>query len=351
MIGVLGATGAIGQQVCHRLLAWHGGPLRVGSRHISDDVSFGFTNVHHQQVNIEDDNSLSHFMMGCDLVLNCAGPSHRLTPLVLQAAQHACIPYIDAGGAACARLPLQQNNLALVRLDAGAVPGLSGLLPRWLAQSFNSVQRLRVWHGIVDHFTLSGAEDFLIGVPSGGVKHASQPPTTLPFFPRPVIVEPYHNAETVAVGQALGLASHQQSWFNVSEDANLVRAREQLHQLAPSLAVQTLCQAAQLDCLRYRPYVRYLIELEGTKNSKTVTQTFLVSANSIAEASGSLMAALALDILDSPTSNSALQQMHAAQHRLSPTLFDALFSPSSGITCQEMDGPLEGFMDTQGGAL
>lgn len=352
MIGILGASGAIGQKVCERLLDCQRTPLRLGYHHRARYTPRrGAAQIEHCQVNIEDALSLARFIDGCDLVLNCAGPSHRLTPCVLRATQAARVPYIDAGGAACDVLPLPSECHTLARIDAGAVPGLSGLLPRWLAQSFSSVEQLRVWHGIVDSFTSAGAEDFIAGIPAGGAKHGSPLPTPLPFFPRPVIVEPYRNPETTAVGQALALAPHQQQWFNVSEDAAFVQAREQLPQLSRPLAIEALCQATQTDCLRYRPYVRYLVELSGMQSGRESTQTFLISSTSVADASGSFMAALALDVLHSPQGDMSLTQLHAAQHRPSSTLIDALFAPATGLTCQQLEGPMEGFMDTQGGAL
>lgn len=351
MIGVLGASGAIGQQVCRLLLEWQCVPLRIGSRHCPPtDIQGSSADVEHRQVDIDDPDSLAQFMDGCALVLNCAGPSRRLTPVVLKAAQATGVAYIDAGGAACAALPLRPDRHSLVLLDAGAIPGLSGLLPCWLAQSFSHVTQLRVWHGIVDHFTPTGAEDFLAGVPSGEVR-ALPPAQSLPFFPRPVIVEPYRNAETEAVGKTLGLASHQQYWSSASEEGALLRARGQVHGLPMSDAVHVLCQAADMDCLSYRPYVRYLIELTGMQNGQSVTQTALVTGSSVAAVSGSLMAALAMTVRHALDDIDPLNGTHAAQFPASSALIAALFSPATGVSCQQMDGPMDGFMETQGGAL
>ncbi|MFG6201139.1 saccharopine dehydrogenase NADP-binding domain-containing protein [Nonomuraea sp. JJY05] len=158
MIGVLGGYGAVGGTVA-RLLAGHGPraggrdaghpDVRVGGRDGAAARRFVDAELggHGEawQVDALDAAELARFCAGCQVVVNCAGPSYLLRDRVARAAFAAGADYVDAAGdvAAFAR-PTGASAGAgtgagggmggrTAVLSAGMLPGLTGLVPRHLA--------------------------------------------------------------------------------------------------------------------------------------------------------------------------------------------------------------------------
>ncbi|WP_067814910.1 saccharopine dehydrogenase NADP-binding domain-containing protein [Actinomadura kijaniata] len=144
VIGVLGGAGAVGGVVVDRLAARRPGTLRIGGRDreraaavcakARADVPGAV--VEAVRVDLADDAGLRAFCDGCDVVVNCAGPSYRVLDRVARAALAAGAGYVDAAGDTVALDALREAPVAADRpavFSAGLMPGLSGLLPRLLA--------------------------------------------------------------------------------------------------------------------------------------------------------------------------------------------------------------------------
>src|SRR5437762_12354893 len=142
MIGILGAGGEVGRATA-RLLDGRA-ELRLGGR--------------------RDHESLDRFCAGCDVVVNCTAAPAR--ELVAAAAMGAGAHYVDPAGdgllldrmaGVCRAHPGRTALLA-----AGASPGLTGLLPRWLAgQGFDRPLALTGYACAMDRFSPGSAADFL----------------------------------------------------------------------------------------------------------------------------------------------------------------------------------------------
>ncbi|EAB7739560.1 hypothetical protein B5864_13925 [Salmonella enterica] len=348
MIGILGMQSSMGRQVVRLLTQWGGSPVRGGSRRMppADLPSC----VSWQTVDIADPDSLQRFVAGCELVINCAGPSHITTPRVLSAALRASAHLIDAGGASCKNLNMPQWRENIVLLDAGAVPGLSGWLPRWLAQDFSRVDSLQVWQGILDRFTPSGAEDFLAGVPIGRYQRSADPlaQQSLPFFPRPVQVMPWQDNETQWVSNSLGVGNSR--WFSVSDGQALPAVMRELAFMTSSQACTALVNASAQDVQSFRPYVRYLLEVTGEQAGGNQTESALIQGEGVAQVCGTFIATLAAGVITSPDSF-CRHNFHAAQVPLLPQLIRHLFSPDSGVRYQRFPVSVAQLMETEGGSL
>ncbi|MEU6038467.1 saccharopine dehydrogenase NADP-binding domain-containing protein [Actinomadura sp. NPDC047616] len=156
-IGVLGGSGAVGRVVVDRLAAWEpGGRLRVGGRdpRRAAAACAQVTGAGAEPVRVElnDDAELRAFCTGCDVVVNCAGPSYQVLDRVARAALAAGAHYVDAAGDVVAadalcdgHAPGLGDRAAL--FSAGLMPGLSGLLPRLLAVDGPPPSRLDVYVG------------------------------------------------------------------------------------------------------------------------------------------------------------------------------------------------------------
>jgi Saccharopine dehydrogenase NADP binding domain len=170
MIGVLGASGAVGTAAVDWLRRLELGPLRLGARRPQALAGRGEQVV---AADATDAASLAAFCQGTRVVLNCAGPSYRLLDRVAEAAMAAGADYVDLAGDGPAHRLLASRDVAgrgrTAVLSAGVLPGLSGLLPRWLAGQAPGRPIGLVTHcGGLEHCTPAAAADLLLSLPSAG---------------------------------------------------------------------------------------------------------------------------------------------------------------------------------------
>ncbi|MCD6257466.1 saccharopine dehydrogenase NADP-binding domain-containing protein [Candidatus Aerophobetes bacterium] len=317
MIGVIGGYGKVGLQTTRLLKEWGKFPLRIGGRNPEKArARFGdeFPQVEWTKVDVEDDESLETFLNGCELVINCAGPSYRTSARVAQMCISKGCHCIDAGMGKNLKISDGSPHDTAIIYDAGATPGLSGLLPRWLAGSFDKVDHLSVYVGALGRFTTSGAEDYLIGVLDetnneplaawrNGVKCSSvltrKSGISLPFFPREVTVYPYFDAEAEFVAKVLSLRDGE--WYIAVDgehgSAALEEARAYFHS-DPAGAVERLCLASRLDSAGRQTYVNFLVQLDGVKHAMPITHTLVLQANEISILSGSVAAIAGIALLE-----------------------------------------------------
>jgi Saccharopine dehydrogenase NADP binding domain len=316
VIGLLGASGAVGAHAA-RLLARHGWTgLRVGARHLDSVLPLvaGLPgDIEMAHVDATDDASLGRFVRGCSVVVNCAGPAHQLADRVALAAWAAGADYADAGGDAATaervarRAPADTGRRAV--FAAGAWPGLSGLFPRWLAASeFATVHTLTTYIGVRGRFTVTAASDYL----DGALGRASEPlaawrhgrrcsraltrltDASLPFFPGAVSALPYLDQEGEQVALALGLSRG--SWYSVLPESwrgALDRARTRSH----ADAVADLCRAAEADAAGQPASTTLLAQLDGVADARARTRTGLLRGPGVSALSGTVAAVAALAVL------------------------------------------------------
>jgi saccharopine dehydrogenase-like NADP-dependent oxidoreductase len=137
MIGLLGGTGAVGRTAAERIAAWRLGPLRIGARDLDRTRALAAElpgPAEAVSVDLGDPDTLAAFCAGCRIVVNCAGPSYHVLDTVARAALAAGADYVDIGGELAATDALGQAPPGRTAIfSAGVMPGLSGLLPRLLA--------------------------------------------------------------------------------------------------------------------------------------------------------------------------------------------------------------------------
>lgn len=307
MIGVIGGYGAAGQYAVRVLSEY--GSLKIGSRNADPSVD------------VRDADSLARFVDGCSLVVNCAGPSHELSAGVAEAAFRAGADYVDAGDVVLDDVDTRGRAAVL---SAGALPGLSGLLPRWLAAEFGGASRLTAYFGVFDRFTATGAEDYLQGVlspknrPLGAWRNGPstvvrQPRISLPFFDQEVAAFPYLDDECVALARDLSLVEG--TWYSVVAGQHLEAALDRARHLPLAEASSELCRASALDVAGRTPYVTFLVELDG--------RTCVIRAQGIAELTGTITGLAGLAVL--------CGEVPAGAHRAAAVLDPALvlhFAPT-----------------------
>lgn len=316
MIGILGGYGKVGLQAARVLREWGNSPLRIGGRNpekARNKFINEFPEAEWIKVDIENDDSLQRFITDCELIVNCVGPSHQITA---QAAQmclsHGC-HHVDAGEGTDIEGLHNPSQSAAVFYGAGAIPGLSGLLPRWLASSFDNVKNLIAYTGGLDRFTLSGAEDYLYGIfdnakkPLAAWKNSAccssalnrKSEVSLPFFPHAVNLQPYFDTETEFVAKSLSLRDGE--WYLAIEGEHTSAALEgisaQFHADAKA-AIKKLCLATELDTAGRQTYLNYLVQLEGVKQGKSLTRTLVLQTKETSVLTGSVAAITGIALLE-----------------------------------------------------
>ncbi|MEV6033894.1 saccharopine dehydrogenase NADP-binding domain-containing protein [Nonomuraea sp. NPDC052116] len=344
MIGVLGGYGAVGGTAA-RLLADHPG-LRVGGRDGAAARRFVEEELggHGEawQVDALDAAELARFCTGCQVVVNCAGPSYLLRDRVARAAFAAGADYVDAAGDAAAFAQADagtQGRTAV--LSAGMLPGLTGLVPRHLAAlaSPNAGLRLDVYTGGLDRLTPAAAGDFLLaGQEERGaalaawrdgarVARALTPvhDVQLPYFPGPVTAYPYLSAEAERVAAELGLAEAR--WYNVITGDGVLAAASTAGRAAD------LTRAAELELAGRTPYYVLLFQLSGPHGTRTLAlRTHDSYALTAAVAAHAAMAVLRGEVAAG---------LHQADAVLDPARVLADLEPVAKIEITEAVAPID----------
>lgn len=208
---------------------------------------------------------------GCDVVINCAGPSHRLSASVAGAAIAAGVPYVDPGGdqALLDRLTAARPAVPVL-LQAGVQPGLSGLLLRELArEKADEVHSVTAWCGGLQQLTPASVLEYLASLQDrsshpgaelcgGRIRRADRaeremPPA--PYFPGSVTVHPHLDSETLSAAAFLGIEDV--LWMNVFDGAHTTRAMQALvlddHETSDA-DLSAVLAAAKLDMFGRRTY-------------------------------------------------------------------------------------------------
>lgn len=288
-VAVLGASGGVGLHTARQLAELGVQRLRLGARRV-DGLPDGVA------VDLWDDAALAEFCAGASVVVNCAGPSYAVVDRVALAAAGAGAHYVDPGGdVPLARALSDFTGTAVI--NAGLMPGLTSVLPRWLATGMAEIHSLTAHIGLLDRMTPVGAAEYLLTL-SGDhgeaqaawrdgsrQSRALEPASgvTVPFFPGTVDLQPYLSLETERLASALQL-SHV-DWWNVFDGTgHVLRALGRLRAVGGDVeaAARQLCEAADLDLFGRTPYQILVFRLDGAQESRTVllrgTDTYALTA-------------------------------------------------------------------------
>lgn len=225
VIGLIGGSGTVGRTAALRMSAAGLGSLRIGGRNLDTATAVAEECVGSAEpvrLNLADEADLEEFCSGCSVVVNCAGPSYLVLDSVARTAFSVGADYVDIGGELPAADALRAADISPERtavFSAGAMPGLSGLLPR-LITAGQPLRRLETYIGGVARFTpLSAADGLLTRGDRFGEAMASMQDATiasnsvsplrdvqLPGFPRPVQAWPYLTTEAQSLGRIPGVA-------------------------------------------------------------------------------------------------------------------------------------------------
>ncbi|WP_018657625.1 saccharopine dehydrogenase NADP-binding domain-containing protein [Actinomadura flavalba] len=277
--GVLGGSGTVGRVVVDRLAG--AGPLRVGGRDAgrAAEVCASHPGAEPVRADLADAAGLAAFCAGCDVVVNCAGPSYRVLDRVARAALAAGAHYVDAAGDVVALDALADGPPARLAdraavFSAGLMPGLSGLLPRVLAAA-GPLARLDVYVGGAAAIgPLSAVDALLTRGPRFGtalaawrggavVPNALRPlrSVALPGFRGRVHAWPFLSAEAAGLAAALGVDELRNHTVYVTEEIPRALAAAWADEEGPVDAhVPAVVAAADADLAATGPYYTLLFQ-------------------------------------------------------------------------------------------
>ncbi|GLC83296.1 saccharopine dehydrogenase NADP-binding domain-containing protein [Lacrimispora brassicae] len=266
MIGVIGGYGNIGREVVKLLTERGYKGITVGSRrqNLEDPISWSY-------VNIEEEESLFHFMNRHSIVINTAGPSSLLSLKAAECALKAGCHYIDCGyNREVTRLSVKDTSQCIL-YNMGSIPGFSEILPLVFREDFTQVERFRHFYSITGKFTRTAAIDFIAGVFSGNggmtLPAAGKIPELdglQPFYKNAERILPYENADTAQIQEIM--KSPEAQWYHVICGSNINAFYKDLlkkyFQGREKLAAE-LCLAAERDHILIPSQVTFLLEMEG----------------------------------------------------------------------------------------
>ena len=154
-IGIIGARGVVGQTVA-QYLAQRYRVLKGGRTIPRIEETW-------QQVDIYQVDSLIAFCNRCEVVINSAGPTYQMEDRIAKVAAICGTKYVDVfGGGKLERLltPIKGQNI----IGAGCVPGLSGILLRYLAEQMAPEDSLKIFHGGEECGGLAACKDILLSL-------------------------------------------------------------------------------------------------------------------------------------------------------------------------------------------
>lgn len=264
-IGILGGTGAIGSRTVEILKSWY--PLLV-SYYSRPKATEG--NCRYVRVDISDEEEVERFCQECDVVLNCAGASYLNGEKVARIAGRLGKPYIDPSGEAFLEERIADiSKKSVFVLSSGFFPGMSGLLMRYICDSFEHPETISGLSASNEVPSQSAIEDFILTNLSGfgmalhyyenGELTRDNTEIVEIISKKPFRFQNYLTVEAERI--ACNYSLRRANWYNASFRPEIVRKMQE--------AIIT----AKDDTSSYRKFVEEVVSMSKTDvgNSKQFT--------------------------------------------------------------------------------
>ncbi|WP_051133135.1 saccharopine dehydrogenase NADP-binding domain-containing protein [Nocardia paucivorans] len=294
---LLGATGAVGRACLSALSADPRSEIIVAGRapgRVAELCAGPATRPAPEPIDLAaltdgHDRRLAELVRTVDVVVNCAGPSHRYGIAVAEIALRGHSAYVDPGLDESQLHRLQRiapaDGVALVQ--AGIQPGLSGVALRLAADRLGGrADALTAWCGGLQPLTRAAVHEYLAGLTAGnggvstvrraGMRVRVRPhevaPAPAPWFPHTAQPHVHLDTETEIVSEAV--RARDVEWVNVTDGEHTVRAIRDLRSAGSAAppsdtAVDTVLAAAELDLFGREPYFTLLATARSAERAAT----------------------------------------------------------------------------------
>jgi DNA polymerase III delta prime subunit len=306
MIGIIGGYGDIGINAAYLLRQQLSDKLRIGGRNVNSvckSIKEIFKNDEFQQIDVNDYNSVNKFIKGCRIILNCTGICNDIAQI---AVEEGC-SYVDVGFNKPVGI-VNSKELNII-YGAGAIPGLSGILPRYLANSFDIVKDLDFYYAVLGVFTERAAKDYVEGLLSTENKSMAmwhkykvvpyKHNTNEVYFPgKEIKMFPFFDEESKYVAEETNLENGK--WYIAMGGECTLRVLEKAkynYKRDMKKTINDLCAASHVDCAGKKKYAEFIIEIKGKKNNKDIVKTLILKYENPSELTGIIAATTVIAII------------------------------------------------------
>lgn len=285
MIGVLGASGKIGSEVVAALkLLKPELKIKAGCRKCIKD-----SYIHAWQ--LADANSLEslkNFAADCKLIINASG-------IVIK--DNFGVPVIEVGDDNYYK-SLQYQQIPFI-YGCGAVPGVIGLIPRKLAEEFDSIHTLQVNYLINESLTMTAALDmtknFHINNSKSSTPRIKNQPEKIPFISDSAYRYRFVDNESKIIDSLLGVSNSQ--WFMTRDSDDFEQLFAESYSSQKEFAEQ-IFKLSHIKQLGVTNSISFVIEIRGIKNKNEKIVSCYAKSSSPSGLSGKTCAAVAVALYD-----------------------------------------------------
>ncbi|SHO57791.1 NAD-dependent epimerase/dehydratase family protein [Vibrio quintilis] len=333
VIGVTGITGMVGKALLSLIETYQpDARICLGVRQPERLADSPYPVVH---VDLEQPASLAAFCQGCDVIVNCAGPSAFYGLNVARAAAIAGAHCIEAFGSYGPDSASELDEIIAVPgarsviTGAGVFPGLSELLPLAMADRyFDNVSTLHAAAGGLEPCSKGAGIDILMSAVAGYGQAAGADLTELEGFPPHIIAKPFRSTDFVQMTETFGC--QEASWYSVFSSPRVPEViSAQCHRLASAgdftesmmlSAAEKLIEVADEQLAGRKPWYRMRIEMSGSQQGEPLCyRALLQTPESYVLTALTMYAALKTVLQDL-----SLQGCYRASHIVSPELMVSL---------------------------
>lgn len=278
MIGIIGGYGNIGIEAADIIKTNSSEMIRVAGRNISKVSQRAkelFASDKWFQIKESSSNEWKDFIKGCRLVLCSAELGNETVECINRIAGELDCPIVYLG----INLPKQEAEGKFI-YGAGSIPGLSGIIPQYLAQDFDSVASIDFYYGAKGTFTYTAAKDYMDGVFNNSNRSMVmwKYGKLLPYVPAEVEktnmyicneIEnmrcfPYFDDESEYLCQKYGLSEGR--WHMCISGENTLKVLERArydYQVNKDKTLRNICRASKLDCFGTTGITKFVCSIAG----------------------------------------------------------------------------------------
>lgn len=298
MIGIIGGYGNIGIEAADIIKTNSSEMIRVAGRNISKVSQRAkelFASDKWFQIKESSSNEWKDFIKGCRLVLCSAELGNETVECINRIAGELDCPIVYLG----INLPKQEAEGKFI-YGAGSIPGLSGIIPQYLAQDFDSVASIDFYYGAKGTFTYTAAKDYMDGVFNNSNRSMVmwKYGKLLPYVPAEVEktnmyicneIEnmrcfPYFDDESEYLCQKYGLSEGR--WHMCISGENTLKVLERArydYQVNKDKTLRNICRASKLDCFGTTGITKFVYEVcssnevnDSWKNIDVESSTYVI---------------------------------------------------------------------------
>lgn len=308
MIGIIGGCGNIGLEAAKILRKQTREQFKIAGHsftHASSKAKELFKNDEWYQITNGVYSEWENYFKNCSVVLCSATLEDSENEMIDKIAANCKCPLIHLG----INIPEKNRNENSCIYGAGSIPGLSGILPWYLAQKFEEVDKVEFYYGAKGGFTATSARDYLQGIYNADNKSMSmwKEGNIVPYETtgkKSDVLErelqgvkffPYFDKEALCISQELQLKEGR--WNMGIFGSRTIKILERVrydYQANPQKTIEDICVANKLDCFGVKAMTKFVCQISGTVRGIKTEKTIILTCAEPAVLTGSVAAATVL---------------------------------------------------------